>query len=54
MRREMRGKTSGAHVEYRYWVVVTFRREKALRIEWFTDRVAALEAVGLSEQDVVT
>ena len=51
MRREMRGKVSGVGVEYSYWVVATFRQEKALRIEWFTDRAKALEAVGLSEQD---
>src|SRR5438270_8537014 len=35
MRREMRGKASGASVEYSYWVVVTFRDGKVLRVEWF-------------------
>jgi hypothetical protein len=32
-----------------YWVVVTFRNRKALRIEWFVDRREALEAAGLRE-----
>jgi ketosteroid isomerase-like protein len=48
-RREMRGKASGASVVYSYWVVVTFRDGKVLRIEWFAERAKALEAVGLSE-----
>jgi ketosteroid isomerase-like protein len=49
MRREARGKASGASVEYSYWVVVTFRNGKLFRIRWFEDRKKALEAVGLSE-----
>ena len=48
-RREMRGKASGADVVWSYWVVVTFRNRKALRIQWFVDRRDALEATGLSE-----
>jgi ketosteroid isomerase-like protein len=48
-RREMRGKASGADVVWSYWVVVTFRNRKALRIEWFVDRGEALEAAGLRE-----
>jgi ketosteroid isomerase-like protein len=49
MRREVRGKASGASVAWRYWQVVTFRNGKVLRIEWFGERAEALEAVGLSE-----
>jgi ketosteroid isomerase-like protein len=47
--REMSGKSSGASVEWSYWVVFTFRKGKVLRAEWFTDRAEALEAAGLSE-----
>ena len=32
-----------------FWVVLTFRRGKVLRQEWFADRAEALEAAGLSE-----
>jgi uncharacterized protein len=49
MRREMRGKASGAVVTYSYWVLATFRNGKVLRIEWFTDRAEALAAAGRSE-----
>jgi ketosteroid isomerase-like protein len=48
-RRETRGRTSGAGVPFSYWLVVTFRHGKTIRIEWFSDRVAALEAAGLRE-----
>jgi ketosteroid isomerase-like protein len=48
-RREMRGKASDAGVVYSYWAVVTLRNGKALRVEWFSDRARALEAVGLEE-----
>jgi ketosteroid isomerase-like protein len=51
LRREARGKASGATVSYSYWIVVTFRDARIRRIEWFSDRASALEAVGLSEQD---
>jgi Ketosteroid isomerase-related protein len=47
--REMRGKTSGASVEWSYWVVFTFRDGRVLRSEWFADKAEALEAAGLSE-----
>jgi len=50
MRREMRGKASGAAVTYSYWVAVTFRNGRVLRIEWFAARGDALEAAGLSEE----
>jgi ketosteroid isomerase-like protein len=53
-RREMRGKASGAGVVYDFWLLVTFRRGKALRAEWFDDRREALEAAELSEQDAHT
>jgi ketosteroid isomerase-like protein len=49
LRREVRGKASGASVAWSYWQVVTFRNGKLLRIEWFADRAEALEAGGLSE-----
>jgi ketosteroid isomerase-like protein len=43
-RRDMRGRASGASVVYDYWLVVTFRGEKAVRAEWFTNRPEALDA----------
>jgi ketosteroid isomerase-like protein len=49
MRREVRGKASGAAVPWRYWQVTTIRNGKLLRIEWFADRAEALKAVGLEE-----
>jgi ketosteroid isomerase-like protein len=49
VRREARGKTSGATVEFNYWAVMAFRRGRTARIEWFADRAEALEAAGLSE-----
>jgi ketosteroid isomerase-like protein len=48
-RRDLRGKASGVEVEYDYWVVLTVRDGKALRLEWFADRETALEAAGLRE-----
>jgi ketosteroid isomerase-like protein len=49
LRRDMRGKASGASVAFSYWQVVTFRNEKMVRIEWFRDRSEALKAADLSE-----
>ena len=49
MRREVRGKASGAGAPWRFWQVVTFRNGALLRSEWFEDRDEALAAVGLSE-----
>ena len=49
VRREVRGKSSGASVAWSYWQVVTFRNGKLLRMEWFANRAEALEAAGLSE-----
>ena len=46
-RRDARGRTSGAGVEFSYWAVTTYQDGKAVRFEWFADRAAALEAVGL-------
>ena len=37
-RAHLRGKASGADVVCSYWMVVTYRNRKALRIEWFADR----------------
>jgi ketosteroid isomerase-like protein len=45
----VRGKTSGAEVELRFWVVVTFREGKVVRDHWFVEQADALEAVGLRE-----
>ena len=44
---EMRGRASGAKVEFDYWIVVTFREGKILRDQWFADRTEALKAAGL-------
>jgi ketosteroid isomerase-like protein len=49
IRREVRGKASGAGVEYSYWVVVTFRNGKVFRVQWLQERKKALEAAGLSD-----
>jgi ketosteroid isomerase-like protein len=49
MRREVRGKGSGATVAFSYWQVVTLRDGKLLRSEWFADRAEALKVVGLEE-----
>ena len=48
-RTDLRGRGSGARFEIRRWCVVTMRKGRALRHEWFTDRAEALEAAGLSE-----
>jgi ketosteroid isomerase-like protein len=48
-RMDLRGKASGAEVEWRRWCVVTMRKGRGLRAEWFSDRAEALEAAGLSE-----
>ena len=48
-----RGKASGVEVEAYTWNVATFRDGKPVEPTYFgDDRAAALEAVGLSEQDV--
>jgi ketosteroid isomerase-like protein len=49
LRRRLRGKSSGAEVEYDYWAVFTFRRGKVVRVAWFAARDEALQAAGLSE-----
>jgi ketosteroid isomerase-like protein len=49
LQREMRGKSSGVEVQYDYWLVLTARNGKALRLEWFEKREDALEAAGLRE-----
>jgi ketosteroid isomerase-like protein len=43
------GKTSGAAVDWSYWVVLTLRDGKFVRFEWFRDKDQALEAAGLQE-----
>jgi ketosteroid isomerase-like protein len=49
VRREVRGKASGASVAWSYWLVVTYRNGKPWRMEWFADRAEALEGAGLRE-----
>jgi ketosteroid isomerase-like protein len=46
---DLRGRGSGAGVEFKYWVVATVRQGKILRARWFGNRDEALEAGGLSE-----
>jgi ketosteroid isomerase-like protein len=48
VRRQTRGKASGVGVDFNYWLVMTHRKGKAVRIEWFAERAEALEAAGLS------
>jgi ketosteroid isomerase-like protein len=48
-RYDVRGRGSGATVEFDNWIVVTVRRGRILRAEWFTDRAEALEAAELRE-----
>jgi ketosteroid isomerase-like protein len=48
-RMDLRGRGSGAKVEWRRWCVVTIQKGRLLRAEWFSDRADALEAAGLSE-----
>jgi ketosteroid isomerase-like protein len=50
-REQGRGARSGATVSARIFMVLTFRDGKLLRYREFYDEAAALEAVGLSEQD---
>lgn len=49
VRRDARGRASGAVVEFNYWLLMAFRRGKTVRIEWFADRAEALEAAGLPD-----
>ena len=49
VRWRVRGKGSGVQVEARQCHVITLRGGKAIRIEFYEDAAAALEAVGLSE-----
>jgi ketosteroid isomerase-like protein len=48
-RMDLRGKGSGAKVEFRRWCFVTMQKGRILRAEWFSDRADALEAARLSE-----
>jgi ketosteroid isomerase-like protein len=47
-----RGRASGVNVAYDHPQVWTIRDGKVVRMRVFADRAQALEAVGLSEQDV--
>jgi ketosteroid isomerase-like protein len=44
-----RGKASGIDLELNQWAVWRVRDGKVTRVDWFTNRQEALEAVGLSE-----
>jgi ketosteroid isomerase-like protein len=44
-----RGRASGVKVEERLYEVYTLRKGKVLRVDEFSERADALEAVGLSE-----
>jgi ketosteroid isomerase-like protein len=46
------GRGSGAPLDHRFGHVFTMRNDKAIRFAWFTNQSEALEAAGLSEQDV--
>lgn len=47
-----RGRGSGVEVEERFFQALRFRDHKSLWWAFYPSRAAALEAVGLSEQDV--
>ena len=49
VRRDARGKASGAAVPFDYWALCGFRDGRMARIDWFADRAEALKAAGLSE-----
>ena len=51
-REQARGAASGATVSARHYSVVTFRDGKILRYREFYEEAAALQAAGLSEQDL--
>ena len=46
---DLRGAESGAEVKFNRWCVITTRKGRLLRTEWFSDCAEALEAAGLSE-----
>jgi ketosteroid isomerase-like protein len=48
-RRHLPGKASGVEVEYDQRLVLAFREGQAIRVGWFADREAVLEAAGLRE-----
>lgn len=45
-RSAVRGRASGADVVLEYWVVMTYRDQKAVRAEWFRSRAEALASTG--------
>jgi ketosteroid isomerase-like protein len=47
-----RGRGSGLETQWRQGYIWTIRGGKAIRFRWFSEPHAALEAAGLSEQDV--
>ncbi len=49
VRRDVRGKESGAETEFRLHQVVDLRNGKQIRVRWFLDRADALDAAGLPE-----
>ena len=49
LRMSGQGKASGAAVDVRFYQALTLRAGMVVRVEWYTERAEALEAVGLSE-----
>jgi ketosteroid isomerase-like protein len=49
LRQEVQGKASGVPVAWAMSQVVTFREGKVTRVKFYSDRAAALKAVGLEE-----
>jgi ketosteroid isomerase-like protein len=45
----VRGRASGAQVDFDFWLLSSFRDGKLARDEWFTARAEALEAAGPQE-----
>jgi len=46
---DLRGRESGAEVEFEYWLVATARQGRILRAQWFANQDEALEAAGLAD-----
>jgi ketosteroid isomerase-like protein len=49
LRQEVQGKASGVPVAVAFWQVVTFRKGKVARVEFYSDHAEAFKAVGLEE-----
>ena len=49
IRRDVQGKESAARIEFRVYLIASFRNGKLIRFRWFLGREEALEAAGLRE-----